>query len=101
MNAAWLRGAVAYLDWILGDTPVSPLSGQHMPLDPVATLAHPEPPYAQADLISMRGAGWGAYHPCPGELRCSCEAVGYCLRGQCAACVDRTCNAARPIIEAN
>jgi len=156
MNAAWLRGAVAYIDWILGDTPISPLSGQHMPLDPVATLAHPQPPYAQADLISMRGVGcgvanfeeemmayldavvmqghegqplaepgrypppqWGegvqqahdwatgeddkppadhhgcgAYYPCPGDLRCSCEAVGYCLRGQCAACIDRTCNAA-------
>ena len=36
MNAAWLRGTIAYLDWILGDTPVSPLSGHHVPLDPVA-----------------------------------------------------------------
>jgi hypothetical protein len=59
MNAAWLRGAVAYLDWVLGEAPVSPLSGQHAPLDPVATLAHPEPPYDQADLISLCGAGCG------------------------------------------
>ncbi len=134
MNAAWLRGTIAYIDWILGDSPVSPLSGQHLPLDPIATLAHPEPPYAHADLVSMRGVGcgvanieeemmtyldavlmqghegqpeaepgrypppqWGegvlqthdwvtgedgrppadhhgcgAYHPCPGGLRCSC-----------------------------
>jgi hypothetical protein len=43
MNAAWLRGSVAYFDWILGDVPVSPPPGQHMPLDPVAGLAHPEP----------------------------------------------------------
>lgn len=59
MNAAWLRGTVAYLDWILGDTPTSPLSGQHMPLDPVETLANPEPAYALADLIAMSGAGCG------------------------------------------
>jgi hypothetical protein len=59
MNAAWLRGTIAYLDWILGDTPVSPLSRQHMPLDPIETLACPEPPYAQADLIAMRGVGCG------------------------------------------
>lgn len=38
--------------------------------------------------------GCGAYHPCPGEFRCSCERAGYCLRGQCAACIDRTCDAA-------
>jgi len=155
MNAAWLRGTIAYFDWILGDTPLSPLSAQQMPLDPVATLAHPEPPYGQADLVSMRGVGcgvanieeemmayldivvmqgregqpqaepnqhpspqWGegvqqandwatgedsrppadhhgcgGYHPCPGNLRCSCEVAGYCLRGLCVACLDRTCSA--------
>ena len=38
--------------------------------------------------------GCGGYHPCPGLRRCSCEAAGYCLRGQCPACVDRVCNAA-------
>lgn len=154
MNAAWLRGTIAYLDWILGDTPTSPLSRQHIPLDPIATLAHPEPAYALTDLISVCGVGcgvanieeelmvyletivmqghenqpaaephkypspqWGegvqqahdwvtgedrkppadhhgcgGYHPCTGDLRCSCEAAGYCLRGQCAACIDRTCS---------
>jgi hypothetical protein len=163
MNAAWLHGTVAYLDWILCESPISPLSRQSMPLDPVATLAHPEPPYAQADLISIRGVGcgvanieeelmayldavvmqghegqppaepgmypppqWGegvqlahdwvtgedskppadhhgcgGYHPCPGDVRCSCEAVGYCLQGQCAACIDRRCGAGRSAIEAN
>jgi hypothetical protein len=156
MNAAWLRGTIAYFNWVLGDTQVSPLSRQPVPLDPVVTLARPEPPYAQADLISMRGVGcgvanieeemmasldaivmqghegqppaepsrypppqWGdgvqqahdwvtgedskppadhhgcgAYHACPGDLRCSCEEAGNCLGGQCAACVDRPCNAA-------
>jgi len=156
MNAAWLHGTVAYLDWILGETPTTPLSGQRKPLDPIATLAHPEPPYAHVDLVAMRGVGcgvanieeemmtyldavvmqghegqppaepgrcpppqWGegvqqahdwatgedakppadhhgcgAYHPCPGDLRCSCEAAGYCLRGQCPACADRPCAAA-------
>jgi hypothetical protein len=156
MNAAWLRGTVAYLDWVLGDTQVGPLSGRHKPLDPVKTLACPEPPYTQADLISMRGVecgvadieeemmaylaavvmqghegqpaaepgrhpppqwgegvqqahdwvtgedlkppadhhGCGDYHPCPGERRCSCEDVGYCLRGLCPACTDHTCDAA-------
>jgi hypothetical protein len=59
MNAAWLRGSIAYLDWVLGDTPVSPLSRQHLPLDPVATLACPEPAYTQADLIAMGGVGCG------------------------------------------
>lgn len=59
MNAAWLHGTIAYLDWVLGETPMSPLSRRHKPLDPVTTLAHPEPAYAQADLISMCGAGCG------------------------------------------
>lgn len=59
MNEAWLHGAIAYIDWIMGDTPITPLSGRHSPLDPVTTLASPEPPYAQADLIAMRGVGCG------------------------------------------
>ncbi|HEX9624042.1 MAG TPA: hypothetical protein VF979_06665, partial [Streptosporangiaceae bacterium] len=59
MNAAWLRGTVAYIDWVLGDTATSPLSGRHNPLDPVVALASPEPPYAQVDLIAMRGVGCG------------------------------------------
>jgi hypothetical protein len=156
MNAAWLHGTIAYIDWILGDTATSPLSGQHIPLDPVATLAYPEPPYAQVDLVSMRGVGcgianieeemmtyldavimqahegqpqaepgrypppqWGegvqqahdwivgedgtlpadhhgcgGYYACIGDIRCHCEAAGYCMRGRCPACTNRTCNVA-------
>lgn len=44
---------------MLGETATSPLSGQRSPLDPVATLAFPEPPYAQADLVAMCGVGCG------------------------------------------
>ena len=156
MNAAWLRGAVSYLNWVLGDQDTAPLSAQHRPLDLVTTLAAPNPPYTQAELIELRGVGFGVadieheimvylaavtmqghegqppaepsrypppqwgegvgqahdwvtgedlkppadhhgcggYYPCPGLRRCSCEAAGYCLRGQCPACVDRVCNAA-------
>ena len=163
MNAAWLRGAVSYLNWVLGEQDTAPLSGQHKPLNPVTTLVAPNPPYTQAELVELRGAGlgvadieheimiylaavtmqghegqpvaepdqypppqWGEgveqthnwvtgedlkpsadhhgcgdYHPCPGVLRCSCEAAGYCLRGQCPACADRVCNAARTTIEEN
>jgi hypothetical protein len=32
MNAAWLRGAAAYLDWILGDTAVTPVSFRIRPV---------------------------------------------------------------------
>ncbi len=35
--------------------------------------------------------GCGGYHPCPGDLRCSCETAGYCLRGRCPACATTTC----------
>ncbi|HET9894618.1 MAG TPA: hypothetical protein VFQ44_06755 [Streptosporangiaceae bacterium] len=59
MNAAWLRGTIAYLDWVLGESPVGPLSGEHRPLDPITTLITPEPPYGPADLIAMRGVGCG------------------------------------------
>ena len=40
MNAAWLRGTIAYLDWILGDQAITPVSGEHKPIqqDP-----HPDP----------------------------------------------------------
>jgi len=33
-DAAWLRGAIAYLDWILGDALVTPVSRQHKPVAP-------------------------------------------------------------------
>ena len=33
-DAAWLRGAIAYLDWIRGDTPVTPVSRQPKPISP-------------------------------------------------------------------
>jgi hypothetical protein len=163
MNAAWLHGTIAYLDWILGDTPVTPLSGRHAPLHPELTLASPEPDYPLEDLIALRGAGcgtaaieeelmgylsttvmqghegqppaepgrypppqWGEgvqqahdwatgedptppadhhgcgdYHPCPGQRRCRCDNAGKCLRGQCPACADRTCNAAWPVIQSD
>jgi len=35
--------------------------------------------------------GCGAYYPCPGDRRCSCEAAGYCLHGKCPACATRPC----------
>ena len=43
MNAAWLRGTIAHLNWVLGDQDMAPLSGERRPLDPAATLAAPEP----------------------------------------------------------
>jgi hypothetical protein len=160
MNAAWLRGTIAYLDWILGEGQVSPLSRKRIPLNRVATLAHPE--LARQDWVAMRGVGvgianieeemmvyldavimqgregqppaepkrypppqWGEgvqqahdwatgedsrppadhhgcgdYHPCPGQIRCVCEAAGQCLGGQCPACLDNICNAAWSTIEA-
>lgn len=35
--------------------------------------------------------GCGAYHPCPGDRRCTCEAAGHCLHGKCPACATRPC----------
>ena len=35
--------------------------------------------------------GCGAYHPCPGDRRCTCEAAGRCLHGQCPACASQPC----------
>jgi hypothetical protein len=163
MNAAWLRGTIAYLNWVLGDQNTTPLSGELRPLDPTVTLATPDPPYPRATLIRMRGVGcgvanieeemmvylsdvvmqghegqpeaepdrypppqWGEaveqahnwvtgedlkppadhhgcgdYHPCPGIRRCLCEAAGYCLRGQCPACIDKVCNVAWAAIDEN
>ena len=45
--------------------------------------------------------GCGDYYPCPGDRRCSCEAAGHCLRGQCPACTERICNAGWTTIAAN
>jgi hypothetical protein len=30
-----------------------------------------------------------------------CEAAGYCLRGQCPACIDKVCNVAWAAIDEN
>ena len=60
MNAAWLRGAIAYFKWVLSDQDTAPLSGLRKPLDPVRTLATPEPPYAPAELVGLRGVGHGS-----------------------------------------
>lgn len=162
MNAAWLRGAVAYLDWILADTDIAPLSCERVPLDPAVVLAAIDQ-REEAALLRMRGVGhgcpqienemlvwlsevtmqghegqppaepdellppqWGegveqanawatgedtkppadqhgcgGYYPCPGQLRCTCERAGHCLRDQCPACTDRICNAAWTSIEEN
>jgi hypothetical protein len=59
MNAAWLRGAIVYFNWVLGDQDTAPLSGLRRPLDPVRTLAAPDPPYVPAELIGLRGVGHG------------------------------------------
>jgi hypothetical protein len=39
-DAAWLRGAIAYLDWILGDTQITPVSRQPKP---ISFAQHPNP----------------------------------------------------------
>ena len=141
MNAAWLRGTIAYLDWILGDTRTTPLTFKVIHLAPpgvfpvyacpptpddiaeeIAMLAGvtmqghehqppaepddwPPPQWGEAveqahDWATGEAAkppadhhGCGDYYPCPGLRRCSCEAAGYCLRGQCPACAERICNA--------
>ncbi len=62
----WLTGAADAIPLFdpgcgrhVGDTPMSALSRRHSPLDPVTNLAHPEPAYPLADLISISGAGCG------------------------------------------
>lgn len=35
--------------------------------------------------------GCGAYYPCPGDRRCTCEQASRCLHGQCPACATRPC----------
>jgi len=154
MNAAWLRGTIAYLDWILCDTSTAPLKRHHAPLSRTGILAEQDPRVTAAlcDIFGVEAGpsiiqeeiathlsgvimqghegqppaepdrwpspqwgeaveqahnwatgedakppadhhGCGGYYPCPGDRRCSCEAAGYCLRGQCPACTDRICNA--------
>ena len=57
MNAAWLRGATAYLDWVLGDTPVTPVTRQQQP---VVRGPHPDPRVI-AGQRRMFGVGAGRY----------------------------------------
>jgi len=40
MDAAWLRGTIAYLNWILGDQAIAPVSRERKPLTPGS---HPDP----------------------------------------------------------
>jgi hypothetical protein len=148
MNAAWLRGTVAYLDWVLGDGWDGPITFKLARMAPPGIFRTPQacPPSpdditAELELLSavtMQGHegqpaaepegypppqwgegveqahqwvtgedtkppadhhGCGGYYPCPGTRRCSCEAAGYCLRGQCPACTDYVCNASWAAIE--
>jgi hypothetical protein len=57
MDAAWLRGAIAYLDWVLGDTPVTPITRRQQP---VAQGPHPDPRVI-AGQREMFGVGAGRY----------------------------------------
>jgi hypothetical protein len=157
-DAAWLRGTIAYLDWILGDTQVAPVSGQPKPIasgphpdprvvvgqremygvaagrydieeevnhakwgstqghedeEPANPDEYPPPQWCEGVVQAHEWAtgedgeppadhhGCGAYYPCPGDRRCSCEAAGHCLRGQCPACTDRVCNAGWTVIVEN
>ncbi len=149
MNAAWLRGTVAYLDWILGERLETPLTCKLIPIAPPDLFPPAECPPTADDItgelallssVIMQGHehqapaepdrlpppqwgeaveqarnwltgedtkppvdhhGCGGYYPCPGDRRCSCEAAGYCLRGQCPACADHVCSAAWSTIETN
>ena len=56
-DAAWLRGAIAYLDWILGDTQVTPVTRQPKPISPGP---HPNP-IVIAGQREMYGVGAGRY----------------------------------------
>ena len=159
MNAAWLRGTIAYLNWVLGDQhrnhyPVSESPSTQGPrrarasyrrpaqdprrgcgavrhrrrectLSPDAVMQghegqpdaepdrYPPPQWGEAveqahnwvtgeDLqASRRPSRMRRLPPLPRHRRCSCEAAGYCLRGQCPACIDQVCNAAWAAIEEN
>jgi hypothetical protein len=56
-DAAWLRGTIAYLDWILGDTPVTPISRQPNPISP---RPHPNS-VVIGEQREMYGVGAGRY----------------------------------------
>jgi hypothetical protein len=147
MNAAWLHGTIAFLDWILGDRLETPVTFKLIPIAPPDLFPPPECPPTAEDItremvmvggVVMQGHehqppaepddypppqwgeaveqahewligedtkppadhhGCGGYYPCPGMRRCSCEAAGYCLRGQCPACTDKICNAGWSAIE--
>ena len=57
MDAAWLRGTIAYLDWILGDTAVTPVTRQRQRISPGP---HPDPRVI-AGQRRMFGVGAGRY----------------------------------------
>jgi hypothetical protein len=57
MDAAWLRGAIAYLDWVLGDTGVTPVTRRQQP---VAHCLHPDPVIIEGQR-EMFGVGAGRY----------------------------------------
>ena len=50
MNAAWLRGTVAYLDWILGDRCETPLTFKLRLVAPPGLFPEPECPPSSADI---------------------------------------------------
>ncbi len=56
MNAAWQRGVRDLLDWVLGDRPTAPLSGQAVSLPTAHDLTHEE---ATADDIVRQGRPGG------------------------------------------
>jgi hypothetical protein len=56
-DAAWLRGTIAYLDWILGDTQIAPVTRQPKPIAPGP---HPDRRVI-AGQRRMYGVGAGRY----------------------------------------
>lgn len=56
MDAAWLRGTIAYLNWILGEQPGAPVSREHKPITP---SHHPDLRVvaAQREVCGV-AAGW-------------------------------------------
>jgi hypothetical protein len=56
-DAAWLCGTIAYLDWILGDTTITPVTRQPKP---ISSAPHPDPRVI-AGQRRMYGVGAGRY----------------------------------------